>query len=64
MRKKIICIVGATASGKTALSIELAKQINAEIISADSMQIYKGMDLRLCQLNLQVFVFLFVLFVL
>ena len=49
MRKKIICIVGATASGKTALSIELAKQINAEIISADSMQIYKKLNiLRKC----------------
>ena len=35
MRKKIICIVGDKASGKTALSIELAKQINAEIISAE-----------------------------
>ena len=45
MRKKIICIVGATASGKTALSIELAKQINAEIISADSMQIYKKLNI-------------------
>ena len=45
MRKKIICIVGATASGKTALSIELAKQINAEIISADSMQIYKRLNI-------------------
>ena len=45
--KKPICIVicGPTASGKTALSIELAKQINGEIISCDSMQIYKGMDI-------------------
>lgn len=41
---KIICIVGPTASGKTGLAIELAKRINAEIISADSMQIYKGLD--------------------
>ena len=44
MKNKVICIVGATASGKTGLSIELAKKINAEIISADSMQIYKGLD--------------------
>lgn len=44
MKNKVICIVGATASGKTALGIELAKKINAEIISADSMQIYKGLD--------------------
>lgn len=41
---KIICIVGPTASGKTALSIALAKALGSEIVSADSMQIYKGMD--------------------
>ena len=44
-RKKLIAIVGATASGKTSLSIELAKKYNGEIVSADSMQIYKGMDI-------------------
>lgn len=42
-KKKIIVIVGPTASGKTHLAIELAKKINGEIISADSMQAYKGM---------------------
>lgn len=42
--EKVICIVGPTASGKTGLAIELAKKIDAEIISADSMQIYKGLD--------------------
>ena len=42
--EKVICIVGPTASGKTGLAIELAKKINAEIISADSMQIYKGLN--------------------
>ena len=42
---KVIVIVGPTASGKTALSIELAKKINGEIISCDSMQIYKDMDI-------------------
>lgn len=41
----VIVICGPTASGKTALSIELAKRINGEIISADSMQIYKDMDI-------------------
>lgn len=41
----VIVICGPTASGKTALSIELAKRINGEIISADSMQIYKYMDI-------------------
>lgn len=42
--EKVICIVGPTASGKTGLAIELAKKINGEVISADSMQIYKGLD--------------------
>lgn len=44
-KQKVIVICGPTASGKTALSIELAKQINGEIISADSMQIYKDMNI-------------------
>lgn len=44
-KPKVIVICGPTASGKTALSIELAKQINAEIVSCDSMQIYKEMDI-------------------
>ena len=44
-KPKVIVICGPTASGKTALSIELAKQINGEIVSADSMQIYKDMDI-------------------
>jgi tRNA dimethylallyltransferase len=42
---KIIVIVGPTASGKTALSVALAKALNGEIISADSMQLYRGMDI-------------------
>ena len=45
MKPKVIVIVGPTASGKTSLSIELAKQINGEIVSCDSMQIYKDMDI-------------------
>lgn len=44
-KEKVIVICGPTASGKTALSIELAKRINGEIISCDSMQIYKEMDI-------------------
>lgn len=44
-KKKVIVIGGPTASGKTGLSIELAKTISGEIISADSMQIYKDMDI-------------------
>ena len=42
---KIICVVGATASGKTALGVELAKRLGGEVISADSMQVYKGMPI-------------------
>ena len=42
-KTKIICVVGATASGKSALGIEIAKAIGGEIISADSMQVYKYM---------------------
>ncbi len=45
MKPKVIVIVGPTASGKTSLSIELAKQTNGEIISSDSMQIYKDMNI-------------------
>ena len=44
-KQKVIVICGPTASGKTALSIELAKKINGEIVSCDSMQIYKEMDI-------------------
>lgn len=44
-KQKVIVICGPTASGKTALSIELAKKINGEIVSADSMQIYKDMNI-------------------
>ena len=42
---RIICIVGPTASGKTSLSVELAKALDGEVISCDSMQIYRGMDI-------------------
>jgi len=42
---KIICIAGPTASGKTAVAVELAKILNGEVISCDSMQIYKYMDI-------------------
>ena len=44
-KNKVIVICGPTASGKTALSIELAKQIHGEIVSCDSMQIYKDMNI-------------------
>jgi tRNA dimethylallyltransferase len=44
-KQKLIVLIGPTAVGKTKLSIELAKKFNGEIISGDSMQIYKGMDI-------------------
>ena len=45
MADKIVAIVGPTASGKTALSVALAKALGGEVISADSMQIYRTMDI-------------------
>lgn len=45
MNRKVIFIVGPTATGKTNLAIKLAREIKGEIISADSMQAYKGMDI-------------------
>ena len=44
-KNKVVVIVGPTASGKTSLSINLAKEIYGEIISADSMQVYKGFEI-------------------
>ena len=45
MEKPLVILTGPTAVGKTALSIGLAKAIGGEIISADSMQVYRGMDI-------------------
>ena len=42
--KKVIVVCGPTASGKTALAINIAKQLNTEIISADALYIYKGLN--------------------
>ena len=44
-KKRVLAVVGPTASGKTALAVQLAKKYDGEIVSADSMQIYKGMDI-------------------
>ena len=44
MNNKIVVIAGPTASGKTRLGIELAQALGGEIVSADSMQVYRGMD--------------------
>lgn len=48
---KIIAVAGPTASGKTALALELAERFNGEIISCDSMQIYRGMDIGTAKPN-------------
>lgn len=45
MKPKVIAIAGPTASGKTRMAIDLAKQINGEIVSADSRLVYKGFDI-------------------
>ena len=45
MKNKILVLAGPTAVGKTALSLELAKSLNGEIVSTDSMQIYKYLDI-------------------
>lgn len=50
---KIAAVVGCTASGKTALAIELAKRLNGEIVCCDSMQIYKGMDIGTAKSTLE-----------
>ena len=44
-RKPLIIIAGPTASGKTSLSVRLAQAIGGEVISADSMQVYRHMDI-------------------
>ena len=49
---KVIAIVGPTAVGKTALSLEIAEKFSAEIINADAMQIYRGMDIGTAKLPL------------
>ena len=45
LRKPVICVVGPTASGKTDLAQELAVRLDGEVVSADSMQVYRGMDI-------------------
>lgn len=48
---KVIAIVGPTASGKTALSIELAKQLDGEVINGDAMQVYKGLNIGTAKIS-------------
>ena len=49
---KIIVITGPTAVGKTKLSIELAKKYDGEIINADAVQVYKGLDIGLSLIHI------------
>jgi tRNA dimethylallyltransferase len=49
---KLIIVCGATATGKSDLAVEIAKELGAEIINADSMQLYKGMDIGTAKLTL------------
>lgn len=53
MNNKIIAVAGPTASGKTALSVKIAKELGGEIVSCDSMQIYKGMDIGTAKPSLE-----------
>ena len=52
--KKVVIITGLTASGKSNLAIELAEKYNGEIISADSVQIYRGLDIGSAKESLEV----------
>ena len=49
----LIVICGATATGKSDLAVALAKEINAEVVNADSMQVYKGMDIGTAKLTVE-----------
>ena len=50
---KLVVLAGATATGKSSLSVELAQAIDAEIINADSMQVYRGMDIGTAKITLE-----------
>lgn len=45
MAQRVVCVVGPTASGKTKMGVALAKRFNGEVVSVDSMQIYRGMEI-------------------
>lgn len=53
MKEKLVVIIGPTAVGKTKTSVELAKSIDGEIISGDSMQIYRGMDIGTAKVSME-----------
>ena len=49
--EKVLAIVGPTAVGKTSLGIACAKEFNGEVISGDSIQVYKGLDIGSAKIN-------------
>ena len=49
MKGKVLVVAGPTASGKTSLGVQLAKALDGEIVSADSMQVYRGMEVATAQ---------------
>jgi tRNA dimethylallyltransferase len=50
MEGSVVAVVGPTASGKSELAIELARRIGGEVVNADSMQLYRGMDIGTAKL--------------
>lgn len=50
---KLVVIAGATATGKSALSVALAESIDAEVVNADSMQVYRGMDIGTAKIRIE-----------
>ena len=52
MAAKLVVICGATATGKSDLAVAIAKEIGGEIVNADSMQLYKGMDIGTAKLSM------------
>src|SRR5688500_10352780 len=50
MAQPIVALVGATASGKTGLSLDLAERLGGEVVNTDAMQVYRGMDIGTAKL--------------
>lgn len=57
-RPKVIVLTGPTAVGKTAASLELAHRLNGEIISADSVQVYRGLDIGSAKVPIRLYTFI------
>src|SRR5258707_4774936 len=53
VRVQVVAVVGPTAAGKSDLGIAVAKELGAEVVNADSMQLYQGMDIGTAKLSLQ-----------